>query len=128
MKLCRKCGKEFSHSIYPLHMKRCKGIQEETQEAPIAPVDPVDPPADNEPDGNTDGQENANPDESGNTDDGSGNDNEPDGNTDEENKAYSEMTEQELRVLAKDKGIAAYHNKGLDKIIAELEEMDASQE
>lgn len=125
MKKCRFCGKVFSHSVYPLHLKRCK--EKPQPEAVSAPVDPQDPPADNnnEPTGNTDGTENTTP-------DGTGNNNEPtapvepDGQ--EETKAYSEMSEQELRVLAKDRGIAAYHNKGLDKIIAELEEMDASQE
>ena len=118
MKKCRYCGKDFSHSVYPLHLKRCK--EKPQPEAPVEPVDPEGTGNDNEPDGNTDGTENTTP-------DGTGNDNEPDGNT-EDAKIYSEMSEQELRVLAKDRGIAAYHNKGLDKIIAELEELDASQE
>ena len=105
MKTCKYCGKEFSHSVYPLHIKRCKAKQEEP-ETPKAPVEPDVPQTPQEPKAPVEPDVPQTPQEPA------------------EVKPYAEMTEPELRVLAKNKGISSYHNKGLDKIIAELEEMD----
>lgn len=110
MKKCKYCGEEVSSKVLPLHLKRCAARPQ--VEAVKEPEKTEDPKTD-EPD---------------NTPENTENDTKEPDSTPECTKDYAEMDEQELRVLAKSRGIAAYHNKGLDKIIVELSEMDAAQE